>query len=133
MSLINFKIHHELRWTKDCVMPSAVICTKFKIKNRKLYVSTVTLSTKDDVKLTKQLRERFRRSVYWNPYNMETKTRVTDNSNPLRNLLDVFFFSESKDCLFWLSMTLMLTMIIILLTIPIIELKETVTESIFFQ
>ena len=39
--------------------------TTFNIKNTKLYVSIVTLSTKDTVNLTKQLNEGFKRSVYW--------------------------------------------------------------------
>ena len=36
----------------------------FKYKN----VPNVTLSTKDNVNLTKQLNEGFKRSVYWNEY-----------------------------------------------------------------
>ena len=42
--------------------------TTFKITSTKLYVPIVTLSTKDDVNLTKQLNEGFKRSVYWNEY-----------------------------------------------------------------
>ena len=38
----------------------------FKITSTKLYVPIVTLSTKDNVRLTKQLNEGFKRSVYWN-------------------------------------------------------------------
>ena len=38
----------------------------FKITSTKLYVPIVTLSTKDNVNLTKQLNEGFKRSVYWN-------------------------------------------------------------------
>ena len=39
--------------------------TTFKVTNTKLYVLIVTLSTKDNVNLTKQLNEGFRRPVYW--------------------------------------------------------------------
>ena len=46
--------------------------TTFKITNTKLYVSIVTLSTKDNVNPTKQLNERFKRPVYWN----ECKTKI---------------------------------------------------------
>ena len=42
--------------------------TKFKITNTKLYVPVVTLSTKDNVNLTEQLNEGFKRPVYWNEY-----------------------------------------------------------------
>ena len=38
------------------------------ITNTKLYVSIVTLSTKDDNNLTKQLNDGFKRSIYWNQY-----------------------------------------------------------------
>ena len=41
---------------------------------QKLYVLAVTLSTEDSVKLSKQLDEGFKRSVYWNKY------KVIDNS-----------------------------------------------------
>ena len=33
-----------------------------------MYVPVVTLSTEDNVKLVKQLNERFKRPVYWNKY-----------------------------------------------------------------
>ena len=63
MPLINCKIHLELNWSKDCVM-STIANTAFKITNTKLYVPTVTLSSKDNVKLVKLLEEGFKRSVY---------------------------------------------------------------------
>ena len=71
MPLINSKIHLELSWTKDCVM-SIVTDTAFKRTSTKLYVPIVTLSTKDNVNLTKQLNEGFKRSVYWNEYKSKT-------------------------------------------------------------
>ena len=40
--------------------------TTLKITSTKLYVPIITLSTKDNVNLTKQVNERFKRSVYWN-------------------------------------------------------------------
>ena len=65
MPLINCKIHLELNWTKNCVMSSIVGATTFQITSSKLYVPIVTLSTKDNVNLTKQLNKR---PVYWNEY-----------------------------------------------------------------
>ena len=62
MPLINCKIHLELNWSKDCVM-STIIATIFKITNTKLYVSIVTLSSKDNAKLVKLLEGRFKRPV----------------------------------------------------------------------
>ena len=64
MPLINCKIHLELNWTKDCVM-STIADTTFKITNTKLYVPIVTLSSKDNVKLVKLLKEGFKRPVIW--------------------------------------------------------------------
>ena len=42
--------------------------TTFKIRNTKSYVSVVTLSTKDSVKLTKQLSEGTKRPLYPKEY-----------------------------------------------------------------
>ena len=75
MPLINCKIHIELNWTKNCVMYGSSVYdaadnnnnkTAFKITNTKLFVSIAILSTKDSVKLTKQLNEGFKRPVYKN-------------------------------------------------------------------
>ena len=38
MLLINWKIHFELNWTKDCVMSSIAGATTFQITSTKLYV-----------------------------------------------------------------------------------------------
>ena len=40
----------------------------FMITNTKLYVPVVTLSTKDNNNLTKQLNDGFKRTIYWNQY-----------------------------------------------------------------
>ena len=40
------------------------ILQKFKIMNAELHVPIVTLSTKDNVNMTKQLRDGFKRYVY---------------------------------------------------------------------
>ena len=67
MPLIIRKIHLELNWSKDCVM-SNIANKTFKITNTKLYVPVVTLSSKDNVKLTKLLEEGFKRAIYWIEY-----------------------------------------------------------------
>ena len=54
MPLINCKIHLELTWDKDCVMSSFSVTT-FQITSTKLYVPVVTLPTKHNVKLIKQI------------------------------------------------------------------------------
>ena len=63
ISLINYKINLELNWIEDCILSSAGGSAKFKITDAKLYVPIVTLSTKDKLSLTKQLR-----SIHWSSY-----------------------------------------------------------------
>ena len=71
MPLISCKIHLELNWNKNCVMYGADNHeggndreTTFKLTSTKLYVPIVIISTKDNVNLTKQLNEGFKRPVY---------------------------------------------------------------------
>ena len=66
MPTINYKIHLELNCTENCVLSSAGNTAKFNIADAKLHVPIVTLSTKDNVNMAKQLSDGFRRSVYWN-------------------------------------------------------------------
>ena len=87
MPLINFKIHLELNWSKDCVM-STIADTTFKTM---LYVPIVTLSSKDNVKLVKLLEEGLKRPVYWNEYQTKIETRDLDNNNLTRFPLDASF------------------------------------------
>ena len=64
MPLINCKIHLELSWIKSCILSGAGDSAEFKITDAKLSVPIVTLSTKDNINLTKQLSDGFKRSVY---------------------------------------------------------------------
>ena len=99
MPLINCKIHLELNWTKDCVLSSADNNddagndkpSSFKITETKLYLPNITLSTKDNVNLTKQLNEGFKRSVYWNEYKSKIETKNADDNNITRFSLDASF------------------------------------------
>ena len=91
MPLINCKIHLELNWSKNCVIPNVVGATTFKITNTKLYVPIVTLSSKDNVKLVKLLEDGFNRPVYWNEYQTKIETENLDNNNLTRFLLDSSF------------------------------------------
>ena len=90
MSLINCKIHLELNWSKDCIM-STIADTAFKIRNTKLYVTIVNLSSKDNAKLVKLLESGFNRPVYWNEYQTKIETRNLDNNNLTRFPLDASF------------------------------------------
>ena len=101
MTLINCKIHLELNWNDDCVIYGAYTYavgdnandreTKFQITSTKLYVPGVTLSTKGNENLTKQLDEGFKRSVYWNEYKSKIETKTADDNNVIRFPLDTSF------------------------------------------
>ena len=54
---------------------STIADTTFKTTNTNLYVPIVTLSTKDNVKLTKILKEGLKRSIYWNEYKTKAKNK----------------------------------------------------------
>ena len=63
---------------------------KFEITGAKLHVPMVTLSTKDNVNLTKQLSEGFKRYVYWNSY--QTKpANVIEKGKKIVELLNASF------------------------------------------
>ena len=64
ISLINCKIHLELDWIEDCILCDGD-SAKFKIMDAKLHAPIVTLSTTDNVNLTKHLSDGFKRSIYW--------------------------------------------------------------------
>ena len=63
----------------------------FEVTSTKLYVPTVTLLSKDNVNLTKQLNEGFKRSVYWNEYKSKIETKEVNASNLTRFHLDASF------------------------------------------
>ena len=91
IALINCKIHLELSWNKNCVLSSAAVAdatnpTSFKITKTQLYVPIVTLPTKDNANLTKQLNEGFKRLVQWNDYKANFKNETANNT--FRKLLD---------------------------------------------
>ena len=85
LPLIKCKIHLELNWNNNCIIYGADTYAggdnandrkaTFQITSTKLYVPIFTLSTKDNVNLTKQLNEGFKRSVYWNEYKSKIETR----------------------------------------------------------
>ena len=100
MTLINCKTHLELSWSKDCVMCRADTYNgdnannrdiTLKITSTKLCVPIVSLSTKDNVNLTKQLNEGFKISVSWNEYKSKIESKGKDKNNLTRFYLDASF------------------------------------------
>ena len=64
ISWINCKIHLKLNWIEDWILSSAGDSAKCKIMDAKFHVSIVTLPTTDNVNVTKQSSDGFKRSVY---------------------------------------------------------------------
>ena len=72
MPLINSKVEPSLKWIENCrvtLNPNAnndINEATFTITDAKLYVPIATLSSEDNVKLSKLLSEGFERPNYWN-------------------------------------------------------------------
>ena len=99
MPLINCKINLELNWRNDCVMSSIAEATTFQIKSTKLYVRIVTLSTKNNVDLTKQLNGVFWNvcwKVCWNEYKSKIETKEANNANVTRFPFDASFQAVNR-------------------------------------
>ena len=79
---------------KNCLVSSADAVAgqvlEFIIDKTELYVPIVTLSTKDNAKLSKQLQDGFKRSIHWNKYKTEFKEDAEANPT-YRLLLDPSF------------------------------------------
>ena len=91
MPLINYKVELSLNWIERCLLTIAYTVI-FKITDAKLYVPVVTLSAEDNVKLSKLLGKRFKRSIYWNEYkvtdNKVVKIATNNEEKYIRELLD---------------------------------------------
>ena len=91
LPLINCKIHLELNWNNNVMYGCYTYAGSNNVNNReatfqitstKFYLPIVTLSTKDNANLTKQLNEGgLKRSVYWNEYKSKKETKEADANN----------------------------------------------------
>ena len=85
--MFNCKVELKLRWAKHCVLSVAGADNAngnnndnnviFIIKGTKLYVPVVTLSARDNQKLSKLLSKRFERLVSWNEYKAKSDGKNT--------------------------------------------------------
>ena len=66
MFLINSEINLILTWSEDCVISSGTWKTKFRIRDTKIYVPIVTLSSQDNAKLLEQLKFVFKKTINQN-------------------------------------------------------------------
>ena len=98
MLLINCKLYLELNWTKNSVVSNVATATTFQITSTKLYVPVVTLQTKNNTRLTKQLSKRFKRSIYWNECKSKIQTQEVD-ANILKEFCLMHLFRELTNCL----------------------------------
>ena len=91
MPLINCEVELSLTWYESCILSSAGTAATFAITDKQLPV--VTLKTDGNVKLSKLLKERFKRLVYWNKY----KITLKDYDNEyVTERLDASFQGVSK-------------------------------------
>ena len=89
MALIYCEINIDLTCSKNCVISSPIEKTKFSITDTKLYVPVVTLSTPDNIKLLKQLKSGFKRTINWNKY--QSKVSIARQNQYLDYLIDPIF------------------------------------------
>ena len=95
--LINCEVSLILTWSKECAITSMEIKVitntrrdtsptnaTFEIKDTKLYVPVITLSTEIDKTFLEKLRAGFKRTIKWNKYRSEmTNQTKTNNLNYL--------------------------------------------------
>ena len=67
---------------------------EFQIKDTKLYVPVVTLSTENEKKLLEQLKSGFKRTAKWNKY--RSQTTIQNNNNNLNYLIDPKFTKVNR-------------------------------------
>ena len=66
MPLVNCKISLQLKWSRNCVIEAGTANNQyptFQISDTTLYVSVVTLSTQENIKLLKQLESGFKKTI----------------------------------------------------------------------
>ena len=83
-----------LTWSKDCTITNSTGTGKFEIKDTKLYVPVVTLSTRDNAKLLQQFKSGFKRTINWNIY--QSNIKKSDRNRYLSHLVDPSFQGANR-------------------------------------
>ena len=71
----------------------------FQINNAKLYVPVVILSVNDNIKFLENIKQGFKRTIYWNKYRSEITTQTKNNNSDylidltIRNINRLFVLS----------------------------------------
>ena len=131
MLLINCKVELKLKWTMYCVLSTAGADNNdadsnniiFTTKDTKLYIPIVTLSAKDNRKISKLLRKRFERSVCWNEY--KTKNENKNAINEYRCFLESNFVGVNR--LFLLVIQIKMAML------KDLKLKYIIYQKVLFK
>ena len=133
MPLINCKVELSWGWIENCVLTTAAVDVDVNTTgsdHTKLYAPIVTLSAEDNVNLSQLLGKGFKRSIYWNKYNVidniTVQTAAQNEGIYIRERLDASY-QQSKDCLFLLLIIQQTIMIII------IKFLLILSKIIFFQ
>ena len=110
MPLISCEVSLELKWNKNCVITSlerrqvdagppivrdnAPTGATLALNNCKLYISVVTLSKDDEIKLLTNLKSGFKRDIKWNKYRSQMSTEAANNN--LNILIDPTFTNVNR-------------------------------------
>ena len=97
----------ELKWNKTCVITSQQIganldggntaaprSASLAINDCKLYITIVTLSKDDEIKLLTSLKSGFTREIEWNKYRSQMSTEAINNN--LNILIDPTFTNVNR-------------------------------------
>ena len=94
MLLINCKVELSLDSSENCILSTGGKTAIFTITDTKLYIPAVNLLAEGNAKLSKLLRDGFKRSVYWNKYKVilnkvvAAKVAANNEEKHITELLD---------------------------------------------
>ena len=109
MPLISCEVSLELKWNKNCVITSLeelqiaagpppvnalLTGATLAINDCKLYVTVVTLSKDDEIKLLTNSKSGFTREIIWNKYRSQMSTEAINNN--LNILIDPTFTNVNR-------------------------------------
>ena len=108
--LISCEVSLELKWNKNCVITSleerqvdvgppvvrdnSSTGATLAINDCKLYITIVTLSKGDEIKLLTNLKSGFKREIIWNKYRSQMTTEAINNN--LNILIDPTFTNANR-------------------------------------
>ena len=108
--LISYEVSLELKWNKNCVITSleerqvdagppvvrdnTLTGSTLTINDCKLYITVVTLSKDNEIKLLTNLKSGFKREIIWNKYRSQMTTEAINNN--LNILIDPTFTNVNR-------------------------------------